>query len=313
MTETNQFLINHGLPILFGIVFLEQIGLPIPAAPWLMAAGALAVAGHFNAAAGLALAIIACLIADLAWFYLGKFRGSHVLGLLCRFSLEPDTCVRRTVNVFERYGWRGIIIAKFVPGMNTITPPLAGLSGLAPGRFLLFDGIGSLLYCGAFLALGGIFSNQIARIGAAFEQIGGGTLRIVLILLAVYIALKYWQRQRLLRELRMAKITVAELRQLLDADPKPYILDLRSASEIAKDPSVILGAQHLGLDELEKLRQEFPRDREIITYCNCPNEITSAKTALRLRKRGFTRVRPLQGGFNAWREANHPLGAWVKS
>ena len=313
MTETNQFLINHGLPILFGIVLLEQLGIPIPAAPWLMAAGALAAAGHFNAAAGLVLAIIACLLADIAWFYLGKYRGARVLGLLCRFSLEPDTCVRRTVNVFERYGWRGIIIAKFIPGMNTITPPLAGMSGLGPGRFLLFDGLGSLLYCGVFLLLGGLFSNQIAQIGAAFERIGGGTLRIILVLLALYVTLKYWQRQRLLRELRMAKITVAELRQLLDGEPKPCILDLRSAIELEKDPFVILGALHLALDELEKRHQEFPRDREIITYCDCPNEITSAKTALRLRKRGFTRVRPLAGGFAAWREANHPLSTWSEA
>ena len=312
MTGTNQFLINHGLPILFGIVLLEQIGVPIPAAPWLMAAGALTVAGHFNAAAGLVLAVIACLIADIAWFYLGKFRGAQVLGLLCRFSLEPDSCVRRTVDVFHRYRWRGVLIAKFIPGMSTITPPLAGLTGLDSRRFLLFDGLGSFLYCGVFLLLGGLFSNQIARIGAAFEQIGGGTLRVALVLLAIYIALKYWQRQRLLRELRMAKITVAELRQLLEADPKPCILDLRSAAELEKDPVIILGAMHFALDELEKRHQEFPRDREIITYCNCPNEITSAKSALRLRKRGFTRVRPLPGGFAAWREANHPLSTWTK-
>ncbi len=313
MTGANQFLINHGLPILFGIVLLEQIGVPIPAAPWLMAAGALAVAGHFNAVAGLVLAVIACLIADIAWFYLGKFRGAQFLGLLCRFSLEPDSCVRRTSNVFQRYGWRGILVAKFIPGMSTITPPLAGMSGLAPRRFLFFDALGSFLYCGAFLLLGSLFSNQIAQIGIAFEHIGGGTLRVVLILLAFYVALKYWQRQRLLRELRMAKITVAELRLLLDADPKPCILDLRSAAELEKNPAVILGATHLGLDELEKRHHEFPRDREIITYCDCPNEITSAKIALRLRKRGFTRVRPLLGGFTAWREANHPLGTWIET
>ena len=127
MTGTNQFLINHGLPILFVVVLLEQLGLPIPGVPWLLAAGALAAAGHFNAIAGLILTAIACLIADFVWFYLGKFRGARILKLLCRFSLEPDTCVRSSVNVFHRYGWRGILIAKFIPGMSTVTPPLAGL------------------------------------------------------------------------------------------------------------------------------------------------------------------------------------------
>ena len=313
MIGTNQFLINHGLPILFGVILLEQLGLPIPGVPWLLAAGALAAAGHFNALAGLILTTVACLIADFAWFYLGKFRGAQILGLLCRFSLEPDSCVRSTANVFHRYGWRGILIAKFVPGMSTVTPPLAGLSGLSSGRFLLFDGLGSLLYCGVFLLLGALFSNQIARIVAVFEHFGWGALRVILVLLALYIAFKFWHRQSLLRELRMAKITVSELRQLLDADAKPCILDLRSAMELKKNPVVILGALHLDLDELEKRQHEFPRDREIITYCDCPNEITSAKSALRLRKRGFTRVRPLLGGFAAWCEANHPLSAWTEA
>ena len=312
MIGTNQFLINHGLPILFGVILLEQLGLPIPGVPWLLAAGALAAAGHFNAIAGLVLATVACLIADFAWFYLGKFRGAQILGLLCRFSLEPDSCVRSTANVFHRYGWRGILIAKFVPGMSTVTPPLAGLSGLSSRRFLIFDGLGSLLYCGVFLLLGALFSNQIARIVAVFEHFGWGALRVILVLLALYIAFKFWHRQSLLRELRMAKITVSELRQLLDADAKPCILDLRSAMELKKNPVVILGALHLDLDELEKRQHEFPRDREIITYCDCPNEITSAKSALRLRKRGFTRVRPLLGGFAAWCEANHPLSAWTE-
>ncbi|HEY4415069.1 MAG TPA: VTT domain-containing protein [Verrucomicrobiae bacterium] len=313
MSGTNEFLIQHGLPILFGIVLLEQIGIPIPAAPWFLAAGALAAAGHFNAVAGLLLATLACLIADTVWFYIGKFHGARVLSLLCKFSLEPDSCVRRTVNVFERYGWRGILIAKFIPGMSTITPPLAGMSGTNATRFLFFDALGALLYCGVYLSLGWLFSDQIAQFGAAFTHIGGNILRAGLIVIAIYIIWKYWQRQRLLRELRMVKIDVTELRKLIDGEPKPWILDLRSQTELEKDPVVILGAIHLAFDEVEKRCQEFPRDCEIITYCDCPNEITSAKTALHLRKRGFAHVRPLLGGFTAWRTANHPLSNWTKN
>ncbi|HEV2696070.1 MAG TPA: VTT domain-containing protein [Verrucomicrobiae bacterium] len=310
MSVTNEFLVEHGLPILFGIVLLEQIGAPIPAAPWLLAAGALAAAGHLNLVGGLLLTALACLLADTAWFYIGKFRGAKVMGLLCRFSLEPDSCVRRTVTVFERHGWRGILVAKFVPGLATVTPPLAGMAGIGYRRFLFLDGLGALLYCGAYLLLGWFFRDQLAQVGAVFQQVGGSILRVGLVLIAAYISWKYWQRQRMLRELRMAKITVEELRALLDGEPKPWIVDLRSLAQIEKDPVMITGAFHLRLDEVTKREKEFPRDREIITYCDCPHEITSATTALRLKKRGFTRIRPLVGGFAAWRKANHPVSEW---
>src|SRR5712672_515188 len=128
MNEINQFLISHGPLIVFGAVFLEQMGLPLPAMPWLLAAGALSATRQFDLSLGIAVAVIACLAADVFWFYLGRYRGNRVLDFLCRISLEPDSCVRRTLNVFTRYGWRGIVVAKFLPGMNTVTPPLAGMS-----------------------------------------------------------------------------------------------------------------------------------------------------------------------------------------
>jgi len=311
MSHANQFLISHGLPILFVTVLLEQLGLPIPAAPLLMGAGALAASGGFNLLAGLALAILACLLADALWFYLGRRRGNQVLGLLCRISLEPDSCVRRTLDVFTRYGMRGVVVAKFVPGMSTITPPLAGMTGINSRRFLLYDGLGSLLYCGCFLLLGYFFSNQITQLGAALGRLGGNALALLAVFVACYIAYKYWQRQRLLRELRMARITVAELRQKLDAGENPVILDLRSRDELVLDPAIIHGAIHLERDEVAARQHEFPRDRDIVVYCSCPNEITSARVALLLQRQGFTRVRPLLGGIDAWRENNLPMGAWT--
>ncbi len=313
MNETNKFLIAHGLPIIFGAVFLDQMGVPIPAVPWLLAAGALAAAGKFHWFLGIELAVLACLIADTFWFYLGRHRGTQVLRLLCRMSLEPDSCVRRTTNVFTRYGWRGIIVAKFVPGMSTVIPPLAGMSLISPGMFLLIDGVGSLLYCGAFILLGYLFSNQIAQIAATFENIGIGLLGVFAIFLVLYIAYKYWDRQRLLHELRMAKVTVDELDKMLDAGEKPLILDMRSVLELEQDPAIIRGAIHVAMEDVEKKHKEFPRDREIVVYCDCPNEESSAKTALVLRKKGFTRVRPLLGGIEAWRKANYPTTVWTKS
>jgi membrane protein DedA with SNARE-associated domain/rhodanese-related sulfurtransferase len=307
MTGITQFLIKHGLPLVFGAVFLEQMGLPLPALPWLLAAGALAATGQFNLLSGIAVVIAACLIADTFWFYLGRYRGNQVLALLCRISLEPDSCVRRTQNVFTRYGLRGLAVAKFIPGMNTVAPPLAGMTGIGAGRFLLVDGFGSLLYGGSILCFGYAFSGQIEQVGAALAQIGGSTFSLLAGIAVLYVAYKYWQRQRLLRELRTARITVAELRQKLDAGENPFILDLRSKAELEQNPSVIRGAIHLVVNEIETRHHEFPRDRDIILYCSCPNEVTSARVALLLQRKGFTRVRPLMGGIDAWKMGNYPL------
>jgi membrane protein DedA with SNARE-associated domain/rhodanese-related sulfurtransferase len=307
MSETSQFLIRHGLPLVFAAVLVEQMGLPIPAPPLLLAAGALAAVGKFNLFTGIAATALACMIADTCWFYLGRYRGNRVLNFLCRISLEPDSCARRTQNVFTRYGLPGIAIAKFVPGMSTVAPPLAGMSGVHFARFLLADGLGSLFYGITFLCLGYVFSNQIEQIGAAISDIGGNALALMAVLVGSYIAYKFWQRRSLLRELKTARITVAELRQKLEAGENPVILDLRSKAELERDPSVIQGSVHLVLDEVEKRRHEFPHDRDIVVYCSCPNEATAARVALLLQRHGFTRVRPLLGGIDAWREQNYPM------
>lgn len=311
MSETTQFLINHGLPLVFAAVFLEQMGLPLPAIPWLLAAGALSATKQFNMPLGIGAAVVAGLVADTFWFYLGRHRGNQVLRFLCRISLEPDSCVRRTLNVFTRYGMPGVVVAKFLPGMSTITPPLAGMSGINAGRFLLFDGLGSLLYCSCFLVLGYFFFNQITQIGMAIAHIGGSAVSLLVAISALYIVYKYRQRRRLLHELRMARITVEELRQKLDAGEKPVILDLRSRTELELDPSVISGAVHLDLDEFTKRHHEFPHDRDIIVYCSCPNEVSSARVALQFHRKGFTRVRPLLGGIDAWRNNKFPMEEWT--
>ncbi len=307
MTGTPQFLIDHGLPLLFGAVFAEQIGLPLPVPPLLLAAGALSAAGQLHLLPALAATVAACLAADAFWFYLGRRRGSQVLGFLCRISLEPDSCVRRTQNVFTKYGLRGVLVAKFIPGMSTVAPPLAGMAGIGAARFLLVDGMGSLLYGGIFLGLGYCFTSQIGQILAAISQVGGSALTLLATLAVLYAAYKYWQRQRLLRELRMARITVRELRQKLDAGEDLVILDLRPTAALERDPSLIRGAIHLAMDDLELRHQDIPRDRDVIVYCSCPNEVSSARVALQLQRKGFTRVRPLLGGIDAWREHNYPL------
>src|SRR5437867_8757752 len=178
MNETSQFLTRYGLPLVFASVFVEQMGLPIPAVPLLLTVGALSAIGKFSLLLGILVTVVACLIADAFWFYLGRYRGNRVLSFLCRISLEPDSCVRRTQNVFTRYGLRGIVVAKFVPGMSTVAPPLAGMAGVPLGQFLFFDGFGALLYGSSLSCLGYLFSNQIQQIGAAITHVGGGALSL---------------------------------------------------------------------------------------------------------------------------------------
>jgi membrane protein DedA with SNARE-associated domain/rhodanese-related sulfurtransferase len=307
MSQMMRFLVNHGGPLLFLVVFLEQIGLPLPAAPWLLVAGALAASGKLSGWLAISVTFLACIVADLIWFYLGRRTGHRVLNLLCRISLEPDSCVRRTQDIFARYGMRGLMFAKFLPGLSTLAPPLAGNAGISAHRFLFFDGIGSLLYVGGFMVVGAIFSRQLDQVIAAFASLGSGALVLVAALAALYVGYKYIQRRRLLHELRMTRITVDELYQKLNAGEHPMILDLRPASELKENPSFIRGALHMNMDEVETRQKEIPRDRDVILYCSCPNEVSSARIALLLHRRGISRVRPLLGGFDAWRERNYPM------
>jgi rhodanese-related sulfurtransferase len=206
---------------------------------------------------------------------------------------------------------RGVVAAKFLPGMSTVTPPLAGMSGTSIGRFLIFDGIGSLMYCGSYMIVGFFFSDQVTQIGLAIRHFGGNIVILLLAISAAYIVFKYWERQRVLHKLRMARITVQELRQMQESGGSPVILDLRAQFELEKERTIISGAVHLDLSDVTKRAQDFPQDREIVVYCSCPNEVTSARVALQLHRKGFKRVRPLLGGVDAWRESNYPMEPWI--
>jgi membrane protein DedA with SNARE-associated domain/rhodanese-related sulfurtransferase len=307
MNETLEFLARHGAAVLFAAVFLEQIGVPLPAAPWLLAGGTLAAMGKLHGLGALVAATFGSVAADCIWFYLGRYRGHRVLNFLCRISLEPDSCVRRTQDVFTRYGMRGVIAAKFIPGLSTLAPPLAGISGVGAPRFFFFDGLGSLLYAGSFILIGVVFSRQLEQVLAALESLGSGALALLVGLAVLYLGYKYVQRRHLLKELRMARITVDELYQKLEAGENLVILDLRSPGEVERNPLLIRGARHMTLEEVQQRQHEIPRDRDIILYCSCPNEASSARLALLLHRKGIVRVRPLQGGWDAWQERNYPM------
>ena len=307
MDDVTQFLIRHGGSVLFAVVLAEQAGLPIPAVPVLLAAGALAGAGKMNLALAVVLGVTACLLGDLLWYYLGRRRGAQVLTVLCRISLEPDSCVRRTEDFFARHGMRSLVLAKFIPGLSTVTPALAGLFGVSVERFLLYNGFGAFLWTAAFVVPGYLFSNQLEQVAAEAARLGSSLAVLVAGALALYIAYKYIHRQFLLRELRIARITPDELKFMLDAGHEPVIVDLRRPLDRQANPYSIPGALWMAVEDLEHRHHEIPRDRDVILYCACPNEVTAARMALLLRKNGITRVRPLAGGVEAWRALDFPI------
>ncbi len=311
MNDTGEFLIRHGEAIVFAAVFAEQIGLPVPAIPVLLAAGALAGAGKMSLAAAIVLSLVACFAGDLIWYELGRHRGRHALNLLCRISLEPDSCVRRTENFFGRHGLRSLILAKFIPGLSTITPALAGLFGVKARQFLLYNGLGALLWSLSFILPGYLFSNQLEAMAERAARFGALAILLLGASFAGYLAYKFLHRQWLLRELRMARISPDELKRLMDDGQAVVVVDLRGALDHEADPHTIPGALRMTAEELEHRHHEIPRDQDVILFCACPNEVTAARMAMMLRKRGITKVRPLAGGIAEWRTREFPLEARV--
>ncbi len=263
-----QFLIQHGYALLFAWVFVEQLGLPVPAIPLLLAAGALAGSGRMNLALAVGLAIIAALVADLFWYYLGRYRGGRVLKFLCRISLEPDSCVRRTEDVFARHGAQSLLVAKFVPGLNAAAAPLAGIFRMPVSRFMLFDGLGAFVWAATCAGLGYVFSDQIEDIAIYASRWGSSLLVALVGGLAAYVCWKYVQRQRFLHRLRLARISPKELMERLTAGDEVMIVDLRHPLDVEAVPYMIPGALRMTVEELENRHQEIPRDREIVLYCS---------------------------------------------
>lgn len=309
MNEANAFVSQYGEILLFAVVFAEQIGLPLPAIPVLLAAGALAGAGKIALTGAIVLSVIACVAGDLIWYELGRRRGRRALNLLCRISLEPDSCVRRTENFFTRHGVRSLVLAKFIPGLSTLAPALAGLFRISMQRFLLYNGLGAVLWTLAFIIPGYLLSNQIERLAEVAERLGLWLAFFFGAGITAYLAYKFVHRQLLLRELRIARITAEELKRMMDNGHELMVVDLRGKLDHEADPYTIRGALRMTAEELEQRHHEIPRHQDVILFCACPNEATAAKMALMLRSKGITRVRPLAGGIDAWREKDFPLEA----
>ena len=267
MHSTLEFLIKHGYMVLLAWVFAEQLGLPIPSLPMMLAAGALAGTGHLSFWTSLFLVTVAALFADSFWYILGRKKGIRILQFLCKISLEPDSCVRRTEGIFSKQGARSLLIAKFIPGLSTVAPPLAGIFHMRARMFLLYDALGSAVWGLTILGTGFIFSKQIERIAKRAAALGGGLAVLIIGCLAGYIAWKFFARQRFLRELRIARITPEELKEKIDAAEEMVIVDLRHSMDFEADPETIPGAFRMDAKELEEKNDRLPRDREVILYC----------------------------------------------
>jgi membrane protein DedA with SNARE-associated domain/rhodanese-related sulfurtransferase len=297
----------HGVLLVFLNVLINQAGLPVPAVPTLIVAGAIAAGGGLPWAPLVLWCVVACCISDCAWYFIGQTYGIQVLKLLCRISLEPDSCVSQTQTRFERWGVNSLLFAKFIPGLSAIAPPLAGAMRLGWPRFMALSTASAALWAGSLLAAGALFKAQItvllAHVGAV-GSVAGGTAAAVL---AAYIGYKWWERSRFYRSLRMARIDVGELYELMQAGAKPVIVDVRSATARALEPRRIPGAVNISLEAAAAHLKDLPRDRDIILYCSCPSEASAARVARILMRHGFTKVRPLLGGLEAWAAAGYAV------
>jgi membrane protein DedA with SNARE-associated domain/rhodanese-related sulfurtransferase len=305
--DVTQLVAQYGLTLVFINVLVEQVGLPVPAVPTLVIAGALAAAGELSAAAVFGVAVLACFIGDGLWFAGGRIYGRRVMSLLCRVSLSPDSCVRQSEYHFERWGKAALVISKFVPGLSTVTPPLAGAMRMGWPSFVLLNGIGIALWAGLPIGAGMLFHDQIGRLIERLESYGTVAIVLVGALLAAYVAFKWWERRRFYRALRLARITVEELRKLIEGGKQPVVVDVRSQVARKADARFIPGALVMDAAELDARLRQLPKDRDIVFYCTCPNEASAAQVAKKLIELGYTRVRPLQGGLDAWLAAGHEV------
>jgi membrane protein DedA with SNARE-associated domain/rhodanese-related sulfurtransferase len=300
-----ELVLQYGLGLAFVGVLAGQIGFPIPAYPILIATAALSARGTYSPAQVIAIAVLACTFADLAWYGAGARFGRRVLAAMCRISLSPDSCVRQTEAIYEKWGAPSLMVAKFIPGFAAVATAMAGVVGVNVFAFVLFDLVGATVWSGLAVALGWIFRNAVDDVLRVIESAGRVGLVALAAAFALYLTLKFVQRQRLLRRLRMSRVSADELHAMLKDEPRPLVIDVRSAD--SRKSGVIPGSLGIEARGPEEDLRSLPASEEVIIYCACPNEASAAVVARRLLKAGFGRVRPLKGGIDAWIALGLPL------
>jgi membrane protein DedA with SNARE-associated domain/rhodanese-related sulfurtransferase len=297
---------RYGLLAVFVNVLLEAAGLPLPCYPVLMIAAALASRSAYGLSEILITGVVATLLADFAWFWSGRQFGRQVLRLLCRISLSPDSCVRQTESTFAKVGPASLGFAKFVPGLANVAVALAGASEISWSSFVLFDGVGATAFIGVAVLLGAVFHNAVSAVLQVLGMLGLWAVLGIAVALGIFLLGKLWQRQRFIRQLRMDRITVDELRALIDTGAEPVILDVRG-DETRRREGVIPGSLWAHPSDLDPVIRGYARDTELVVYCSCPNEASAALAAKHLRQAGFRKIRPLLGGTEAWIQAGHEI------
>lgn len=252
--------------ILLLIILADQSGLPVPMEPILLGAGGLLGEGKLALLPTAAALLSAAFLGNLVWYLLGRRFGSRLLGFACRMALEPDSCVRRTENLFTRRGVKSLLVSKFVPGLDVLGPPLAGAFGVPFVRFALFDVAGLAIWLGAYLGVGALAHDQLEAVVAWIRRLGSGALWAGGGALAAYLLYKYARRVRVARKLRMSRITAEELKRLIDAGPVT-VVDLRHRLAAQERPVMIPGALTLSPDDVAARHAEIPRDRDVVLYC----------------------------------------------
>lgn len=306
--------LRHAYSVLFGWVLVEQAGLPIPSVPLMLAAGTMSAAHKVQLALIIAVVLLACFMADTMWWWLGRRFGSRVLDFLCRMSLDASTCVHRAQGSIARRGGVTLLFAKFVPGVSTIAAPIAGQAGMSFQEFVMFDMAGTLVWAAAWLFAGRFFGDIVERSNRVFSTLTHFAVGLVTVMILSIVIYRYVQRHRFLAELRGLRLEPEQLLAMMEeartgSGEAPFIIDLRHPLDVLTDPEVVPGALRIGPEELRLHRDEIPGDRDIVLYCTCPSEETSAKVAMELRRLGVSRVRPLRGGLQGWKDAGYPLEA----
>ena len=286
---------------------LEQLGAPVPSIPIVLTAGSLTSTHKLLLPAVIVAVVAGCFVSDSLWYLLGKRFGGSVVKLLCKFSLESSTCVRKTENYFTKRGPQALLLAKFIPGLGTVAAPIAGQSGMLYSNFLLYDMAGATLWAVTVALAGRFFGDVLRRQPQIFSWVGH--FAGILFVLAVLGILGYriWKQRKFRQEVRTARLAPDELKAMLDAGKKVFIVDLRHPLDYLPDPRVLPGAIRISPDNLVARKAEIPSGHDVVLYCTCPSEATAAKTAFKLRQVGVQRVRPLQGGFDEWKKLGYPL------
>jgi membrane protein DedA with SNARE-associated domain/rhodanese-related sulfurtransferase len=306
MSALTIWLEHIGVFAVFGLVLLEQVGLPLPTYPVLIIAGAWSARGGPSLLQIAGAGVAACLLADLAWYASGWRYGSRVLRAMCRLSLEPDSCVSDTERLFARFGTRVLVIAKFIPGLGAVTTAMSGVVKAGLPGFMLYAGIGAALWAGSGVALGSIFHDAVDDVFAELAALGRAGGLLILALLVAFLALKFWRRHQFFQQLRMSRITVQELHRLREGGVAVLLVDARPSDSRARD-GMIPGA--IAFEALLQDAEQSRRGGEAVVYCACPNEATAARIARKLINMGFHPVRPLIGGIHAWQDAGFAIAS----